>query len=82
MTPAEVEQIVDRKLSFYSDTIRHFLDENPTMTTKEVAKFLGMSKEWVQKHKEQLGGKRANRRGDLRFRTDTILDYKLNKMQL
>lgn len=82
MTESQVRNIALETFEYCMDCINYFKEEHPTMKTKEVAKYLGMSKEWVQKNKVVLGGKRSNKRGDLRFRTDKILDYKLNKMQL
>lgn len=75
----EMEQISIRTIENYAGCLKAFREVKATMTTREVAKFLGMSREWVQKNKTLLQGQRSNKRGDLKFNTERILQYKLQQ---
>lgn len=82
LTEAQVRDIALETYEYCMECINHFKSEHPTMTTIEVARFFNRGRDWVISRRNELGGYRINKRGDLRFKTDKVLDYKLKKQQL
>lgn len=77
MTEKEVREIA---LSVYmehnEEIINGLVRLIPQMTTKEVVQYLGVSRQWISKNRDIFNGRVVNRRGDLRFPTAKVVEYK------
>lgn len=75
MTVIDVQNIVRAEIRGFKELI----SITPELTTKQACKMLGCERHWLSKNKHLFGGYVVNKRGDLKFPTNKILEYKQNK---
>lgn len=68
----EVKKIVRNELGVF----RVLVGLHPEVKTDEACEMLNCSRPWLTKNKHLFNGRIINRRGDLRFSTTKIIQYK------
>ncbi|WP_300441379.1 hypothetical protein [Christiangramia sp.] len=78
MNKNDIIKIIEEVFENYKINISSVVSFKPRMTTKEVAKYLKRSDDWVRNHKNLFDPRRENGRGDYSFSTSDVVNYKLN----
>ena len=60
--------------------INGLIELKPTMTTKEVCKYLGCERHWLSRNRNLFGGTVINKRGDLNFDATKVVAYKRKEL--
>jgi len=81
MTTVEVQEIAANVYWKHNqELVNGLVQLKPTMTTKEVCKFLNVERHWLSKNRHLFNGKVINKRGDLNFEASKVVTYKRRKL--
>ena len=72
VTKKEVKKLIQKELF----AVRELIAANPEVNTKLACKMLNVNRNWLSKNRHLFKGRVINRRGDLRFSTLKIIQFK------
>lgn len=76
MTPLEVELIVERVLERHSALLNHITNAIPMIGTREACAILKCNRRWLYENKDLFVYRIKNKRGDLEWKTSSLVDHK------